>query len=158
MMQFANSVNDGLTKVNIEPIHWFTVSYWLGVVVLIICLLAIIYVILIPRYRHNVILYQDKQGELNLSEQSIVSYVNTILASHGISDPNVKVRTTKNKLKVQAVGYTSHREQLEKYFAPITAELDTKLKALIGIDSLKVNSKLTVHQRDRKKIKSARVV
>ncbi|MBM7544497.1 alkaline shock response membrane anchor protein AmaP [Periweissella beninensis] len=154
----ARAINEGFTQLNITPIPWLEVSYWVGVAVLVICFLAIIYVILIPRYRHNVLLHQDGQGELELSEQSIVNYVGTVLASHGIGDPDVKVRATKHKLRVQALGYTSHKEQLEKHLAPITGELDTKLKELIGDDKLTVVSTLTIHQRDRKKIKSPRVV
>ena len=104
--------------------------FWIALAVTVILLIVILVLIFYPRVKQTFVLKEDK-GRLSLDKKAIEGFV---------SSPDVKVRATKNKIKVKVKGQLTRTSSLIGKTNALMTEIQNDLQEILGSqEKIKVN-------------------
>ncbi|SET54683.1 hypothetical protein SAMN04487821_114101 [Enterococcus malodoratus] len=101
--------------------------FWIALVFTVLLLIFILVLIFYPKVKQTFVLKEGK-GRLSLDKKAIEGFVRSKTQKVGfVSSPDVKVRATKNKIKVKVKGQlnrtSAHVEKTEELMKDIQREL-----------------------------------
>ena len=114
--------------------------FWIALAVTVILLIVILVLIFYPRVKQTFVLKEDK-GRLSLDKKAIEGFVRSKLRGVGfVSSPDVKVRATKNKIKVKVKGQLTRTSSLIGKTNALMTEIQNDLQEILGSqEKIKVN-------------------
>lgn len=152
------SINDFLAKIHVPKIPWLTVSFNTGIVLLGLLLIIWLVVLFAPIARLELILRSDKDGQLELSNKSIASYTELAVIKAGLFNPRVKVKSTRNHVKIAVRAATEGNQLLKPQLTAVTDRLNHQITNFIGDDAFKVHTKILIDQQQKHEKTRPRVV
>lgn len=150
--------NSWLAAINIPQINWLLVIEIFGYGLLIGLGVILCVILFAPVTRLEVILVDTKDGRLELSKQSLTSYVELVAREMGLSVSRVKVKPTRSHVKVTLHAVTHQTDNLKPNIEQMRQEITRKVGTYIGAENMHVSTKLLFDQRPAEKRKKARVV
>lgn len=107
--------------------------FWLSVVLLAICLIALLVCLFYPN-KINVLTFKKDKGTLKIDKKAIKGFVSARLEDADfMAPPKVKVDMTKHKLKVKINGELKRTSDLYDKTEVLVSEIKKELKELIGV-------------------------
>lgn len=129
---------------------------------LVVTVLILVIVLLIPTQKKGILLEKNKQGILSLSNEGVISFVNTRLSGHGLSNIKVNFKNTKRLNYFDITADSLYKNHAVTQLPQIKQSLISEIKELLsGIDDKKIKINIKVHQQrssSAHKKKATRVV
>lgn len=106
--------------------------FWSAVVFSIVLLIFICVLIFYPRIKQTFVLNEDR-GRLSLDKKAIEGFVRSKLKGVGfVSSPKVKVRATKNTIKIYVTGQLTRTSSIIGKTGNLMEEIKDELQAILG--------------------------
>lgn len=106
--------------------------FWVALVLIAILLIFILFLIFYPKAKQTFVLKEDK-GQLTLDKKAIEGFVRSKLNGVGfVPSPNVKVRATKNKIKVKVKGQLTRTSSIIGKTGTLMEEIQRELQDILG--------------------------
>ncbi|MGL9730152.1 alkaline shock response membrane anchor protein AmaP [Enterococcus sp. DIV0756] len=127
--------------------------FWIALVVTIVLVVVILVLILYPKVKQTFVLKEDK-GRLSLDKKAIEGFVRSKLRGVGfVSSPDVKVRATKNKIKVKVKGQLTRTSSLIGKTNALMTEIQNDLQGILGSqEKIKVNVAYKAFDEEEKNV------
>ncbi|MGR8809924.1 alkaline shock response membrane anchor protein AmaP [Leuconostoc citreum] len=129
---------------------------------LVVTVLILLIVLLIPTQKKGILLEKNKKGILSLSNEGVISFVNTRLSGHGLSNIKVNFKNTKRLNSFDITADSLYKNHVVTQLPQIKQSLISEIKELLsGIDDKKIKLNIKVHQQrssSAHKKKATRVV
>lgn len=151
-------LNDWLATIDIPIINWAIVIQVMGYILLIGLGIVLCLIIFAPVTRLEVVLVDTKDGRLELSKQSLVSYVKLIATEMDLSVNRIKINPTRTQLKIKLHAVAYQADNLKPSVEQQRQAITDKVKTYLGDENLGVKVKLLFDQRPVEKRKKSRVV
>lgn len=128
--------------------------FWVALVLIAILLIFILFLIFYPKAKQTFVLKEDK-GQLTLDKKAVEGFVRSKLKDAGfVSAPNVKVRATKNKIKVKVKGQLTRTSSIIGKTGAVMEEIQRELQHILG-NKEKVKVDVTFAKYDDEQDKNA---
>ncbi|MDT2675310.1 alkaline shock response membrane anchor protein AmaP [Enterococcus dongliensis] len=123
--------------------------FWTAIVFSIALLIVILVLIFYPRIKKTFVIKEDN-GRLSLDKKAIEGFVHSKLKEVGfVSEPKVKVRATKNKLKVYVTGQLTRTSSIIGKTGALMEEIEDELQEILGTKE-KVKVDITYKEYENK--------
>lgn len=106
--------------------------FWIALAFTVILLLFILFLIFYPKVKRTFVLKEDR-GRLSLDKRAIEGFVRSKINGAGfVASPEVKVRATKNKIKVKVKGQLNRTSSHIGKTEALMNEVQTELQEILG--------------------------
>ncbi|AXG40133.1 alkaline shock response membrane anchor protein AmaP (plasmid) [Enterococcus gilvus] len=106
--------------------------FWLALVFAVVVLIFILFLIFYPKGKQTFVLKENK-GRLSFSKQAIEGFVRSKIEGVGFVDsPQVKVRATKNKIKVKVKGNLNRTSAHIGKTGTLMEDIQKELQEILG--------------------------
>lgn len=132
--------------------------FWIAIVFAVVLLIVIFVLIFYPKTKQTFVLQED-HGRLVLDKKAIEGFVRSKLASVDfVSTPKVKVRATKNKIKVYVAGQLARTSMLVDKTGTLVEEIRSELQSILGSEAqVKVEVKYDGYEENNETKNHSRV-
>lgn len=147
--KFVTTTNDFFAKITgNNPINQHDLLNVSQLGLLILTVLILFVILFIPVQKKGILLEKHKEGVLSLSNEGIISFVNTRLSGYGLSNIRVNFKNTKHVNHFDITADSLYQKHVIGQLPQIKQILTSEIQELLsGIDEKKLKLNIKVDQK-----------